>query len=60
MRQVIANYLPTRTPLVNSALRLPLVVALGFLSWSLIEKPALSIKDWPRRWCQRTFAAATA
>ncbi len=56
VQQVVAHHLPDSTPLVNSALSLPIAAALGFLSWYLIEKPALSWKDWPRRWRQRRFS----
>ncbi len=47
MQQVIAYHMPAATPLMNAALSLPLAIALGFVSWHLIEKPTLSAKNWP-------------
>jgi peptidoglycan/LPS O-acetylase OafA/YrhL len=49
MQQVVAHHLPALSPLANAALGLPLAAALGFLSWHLIEKPALAAKEWPQR-----------
>lgn len=57
LQQAVAHHVPTAAPLLNAAISLPLAVALGLLSWHLVEKPALAAKDWPRQWWQRKFAA---
>jgi peptidoglycan/LPS O-acetylase OafA/YrhL len=47
-QQIVAHHLPGIAPLANAALSLPLAIALGIVSWRVIEKPALSLKSVPR------------
>src|SRR5205823_4106877 len=42
--QVMKQLVPAGGPLRNTALTLPVALALAFFSWHLVEKPALSLK----------------
>jgi len=56
-QQIVAHFLPVReAPLANFALSVIPAIALGMLSWRLIEKPALSWK--PGRRAPRPAARA--
>ena len=60
MQQLVAHWLPTTIPLVNAALSLPLAIAMGVLSWHLVEKPAIGLKTLPKRWWARRAQRAEA
>jgi peptidoglycan/LPS O-acetylase OafA/YrhL len=47
MQQTIAHHFPTLSPMGNSLLAFPLALALGVLSWHLLEKQALKLKRVP-------------
>jgi peptidoglycan/LPS O-acetylase OafA/YrhL len=49
MQQTIAHEFPALSPLGNSLAAFPLALALGVLSWYLIEKPSLTLKRAPDR-----------
>jgi peptidoglycan/LPS O-acetylase OafA/YrhL len=44
----------------NTALSLPVTLALAFVSWHLVEKPALSLKNWRRPGMLGSSRAASA
>lgn len=49
VQQTIAHEFPALSPLANSLAAFPLALALGVLSWYLIEKPSLTLKHAPDR-----------
>ena len=59
-QQVMAHHFPQTTPLLNSALSLPLAAAIAIVSWHLVERPAIGWKALPRRWWQAHVAPRLA
>ena len=49
MQQVIAHYFPGWSPIQNALLAFPLALGFALISWSLVEKPALRLKNVPSR-----------
>ncbi len=53
MQQVVAHHFPGLSPNLNAACAFPLAVAMGIVSWTVVEKPALALKKLPERyWSQ--------
>ena len=49
MQQVIAHHFPGWSPIQNALLAFPLALGFAVISWSLVEKPVLRLKDVPSR-----------
>ncbi len=45
-QQVIASSLPSASPYVNTLIATVITGALAWVSWTYVEKPALSLKQW--------------
>ncbi|MGH8092222.1 MAG: acyltransferase family protein [Chthoniobacterales bacterium] len=55
-QQVVAHHCPRLSPIWNSATAFPLALGMAILSWHLVERPALALKNRPKRWwaeCRR-------
>ena len=57
-QQVVANHWPGLAAQSNALAAWPLAMVMAILSWHLIEKPALSLKSWPRSLYRRKMAAS--
>jgi peptidoglycan/LPS O-acetylase OafA/YrhL len=49
MQQVVAHQFPALSPNCNAGCAFPLAWAMAFISWHIVEKPALSLKNLPER-----------
>ncbi|UTF58743.1 acyltransferase [Gilvimarinus sp. DA14] len=45
-QQVIASSLPSASPYINTLISTVITGALAWMSWTYVEKPALSLKQW--------------
>ncbi len=49
VQQSVMHLWPSMKVYQNLAISLPIALALSVLSWHIVEKPALTLKRWPRR-----------
>lgn len=51
-QQAIAHHAPDLSPMVHTAIALPIAIVLGAASWKLVEKPALRLRHY-RPWLRK-------